>query len=660
MRTAALLALGCLPLLQAQTVSFSKTVYPVLEKAACASCHNVNGVASATRLHFPEADAPASRIDAFGNSLVTLVDRIHPEESVIFKKPTKRMPHTGGERIKPGSPEDAIWLSWIQHLSTLAGADLAEGLSYGQTMSAGARKAIPSPVLRKLTNSQYNNTVRDLLGDLSAPASQFPPEDFVNGFTNQYEAQNFSPMLAEAYNHAAGQLAAVAFRHGDEHHLIPCKPSVACRAEFVRSFGQKAFRRPLDASEVGRYQLLFARDGDFMKGAQLVVEAMLMSPKFLFRLDATPSAALRPYATASRLSYALWDTMPDDGLLDAAKRGELSTADGVAKVSRKMLQDPRAHQALDEFVAQWLRFDRVLTTVRDRRRYSEFNRETAIAMTEEAKLFISELVWNNRNFMEAYTADYGFANSELAAIYGIPAPAKEFDKVTFLPQSERSGLLGQTLFLTLTSKPDDTSITARGLFVRNQFLCQSVPPPLPGVDTNLPESTEANPKTNRQRMLAHESNPVCASCHSLVDPIGWGFEKFDAIGKRREKYVLTFGGGRGGGGGGRRGGGKSVSLDMDTLGQVAGIPESSFSSPKELGVILARTPQCQECVIKQYFRYLAGRQESPADQPMIDRVMDDFRKSGFHFQDMMVSLIGSREFPNTQRSEHVASNHQAR
>ncbi len=278
---------------------------------------------------------------------------------------------------------------------------------------------------------------------------------------------------------------------------------------------------------------------------------MLQSPNFLFRLDATPSVALRPYAAASRLSYTLWDTMPDDALLTAAARGELSTPDGVTKVADGMLRDPRAHQALDEFVSQWLRFDRILTATRDKRRYPQFSRETAVAMTQEAQLFIGDLVWNDRNFMDAFTANYGFVNADLASIYGVPAPARDFDRVPFPADSERAGLLGQALFLSLTCKPEDTSLTGRGLFVREQFLCQHVPPPPAGVNTNLAPSTEGHPQTNRDRMSEHVTNATCAACHNLIDPIGLGLEKFDAIGVRREEFKLTFAT-VGHGGGGRR------------------------------------------------------------------------------------------------------------
>ncbi len=629
----------------------------MLEKAGCAGCHNSNGVASATRLHFPDSSATPDRIESFGKSLVVLVDRDQPENSLLLKKPTKRVAHGGGERIKAGSPEEATLLSWIGVLAHLSGNELSKARNYDGSADSAAANA-PAPSLRRLTHSQYNNTVRDLLGDRAAPADQFPPDDFINGFKNQYDAQNLSPLLEEAYSDAAERLAASAFRNGDTYHLIPCAPSFACRASFVDSFGKKAFRRPLDATETGRYVALFARESDFLKGAQLVVEAMLQSPNFLFRLDATPSVVLRPYATASRLSYTLWDTMPDEALMAEAARGGLATPQGVTKAAEQMLRDPRAHQAFDEFVSQWLRFDRILTATRDRRRYPQFSRETAVAMTQEALLFIGDLVWNDRNFMDTFSADYGFVNADLASIYGVPAPAREFDRVEFPAASERAGLLGQTLFLALTSKPEDASLTGRGLFVREQFLCQHVPPPPAGVNTNLPPTTEAHPQTNRDRMSEHVTNPSCASCHNLIDPIGWGLEKYDAIGMRREDFKLTFAN-MGHGGGGKRTPPKAVVLPIDTKGSVVGIGDSSFASPRELGAILARTPQCQQCVVKQYFRYAAGRMEAASDAAALDRIFQDFKASNYNFKALILSLVRSREFPGEGKDTHVAGNHKA-
>ena len=510
---------------------FSAKLYPILVNAGCPACHNSNGVASATRLHFPDAESSQDRIEAFGKSLVVLVDRDHPDESLLLKKPTKRIAHTGGERIKPGSPEEAALKAWIEMLASLQDDELAAAMKYSDAGQAGAVADAPRAVLRRLTHSQYNNTVRDLLGDQTAPANQFPPEDFVNGFKDQYDGQNLSPLLAEAYSAAAEKLARNAFRNGDTHGLIPCKVSAQCRDKFIRGFGLRAFRRPLDAGELRRYAALFARETDFLKGAQLVVEAMLQSPNFLFRLDDTSNPVVEAVRHGQPTLVRSVGQHAGCGTDERRSPRRACDASGFEKMARRMLLDPRAHQALDEYVSQWLRFDRILTSSRDRRRYPKFSRETAVAMTEEARQFVGDLVWNDRNFMDAFTANYGFVNADLAAIYGVPAPAREFERVEFPAESERAGLLGQVLFLALSAKPDDTSLTGRGLFVREQFLCQHVPPPPAGVNTNLLPSTEAHPQTNRDRMSEHVSNPTCATCHNLIDPIGFGFEKFDAVGR---------------------------------------------------------------------------------------------------------------------------------
>lgn len=646
--------------LRAQT-SFEAGLYPVLEAARCRNCHNTEGVASATRLQFPEPGAPPAKIEAFGKSLVVLVNRERPESSLLLLKPANRIAHAGGERIKPGTPEEATLKAWIARLTQLSGAELSAALHYRERQETGAAGA--DPELRRLTHSQYNHTVRDLLGDQTTPANQFPPEDFINGFRNQSRGQSLSPLLIDSYSAAAERLARSAFRGGDTHGLIPCKASVPCRAKFVKEFGLKAFRRPLDPEEQKRYESLMARDPDFLKGAQLVVETMLQSPNFLFRLEDTPDPKLKPWAAATRLSYALWDTMPDAELFAAAARGDLSTPQGVEKVARRMLDHPHARESLDEFVSQWLRFDRLVTASKDRRKFPLYTRETARAMTEEARTFVSDLVWNDGDFMTLFTANYGRVSPELATIYGVPAPAKDFDRVPFPAGSERAGLLGQGLFLALTAKPDDSSPTARGLFVREQFLCQHVPDPPPGVNTNLPPVTEANPQTNRDRMTEHASNSSCATCHKLIDPIGFGFEKFDAVGARRDKLNLQFRSAKAdeepaAAGKKRRFETKTISLELNTSGEVVGIPDSKFSSPAELGAVLAKAPQCQECVVKQYFRYTAGRTETLADRALIRKVTEDFRNSHFHFKELIVSLTVQRQFPGQEGAAHVASNHQ--
>jgi hypothetical protein len=274
----------------------------------------------------------------------------------------------------------------------------------------------------------------------------------------------------------------------------------------------------------------------------------------------------------------------------------LNTPEGIERVARRMLDDTRARDGVDEFVSEWLRFDRVMTASRERRLYPLFSRDLAKSMTEEARRFIGDLVWNDRNFMDVFTAKYSFINSDLAAVYKTPPPARDFDRVEFPPEAERAGVLGQALFLTLSSKPDETAPTGRGLFVREQFLCQQVPPPPPGVDTNLPPIEESKPVTNRERMAMHANNQMCAGCHKLIDPIGFGFEKFDAIGMRREKHKLLFYPNLTGVAG-RRAKPKEIDLELDTKGWVAGLPDSEFTNPRELGDLLAKSPQCQECLV---------------------------------------------------------------
>jgi hypothetical protein len=650
--------LGIVPAF-AQPGPFGAGLFEVFEKAGCRACHNPDGVASPTRLHFPEMGAAPESVEAFGRSLVVLIDRERPGDSLLLNKPTNRIAHAGGERIAPGSEDESVLREWIDTLTRLSGVELESALKYREEVESGGGHEIPRVELRRLTHSQYNHTVRDLLGDQTSPANRFPPEDFVNGFRNQYQSQSLSPLLIEAYSAAAERLAANAFRGGDTNGLIPCKEATAaCRAQFVREFGLKAFRRPLEPSEQQRFEGLMAGQAGLVQGAQLVVEVMLQSTSFLFRFDDSSDAKWKPYATASRLSYAIWDSMPDAALLSAAAQGDLDTPEGVARVTRRMLDGPQAHESLSEFVSQWVRFDRILQASKDRRKYPQFTRETAVAMTEEARLFVSDLVWNDRNFMDLFTANYGYANGDLAAIYGVPAPAKEFDRAVFPVDSERAGLLGQALFLAITAKPEDSAPTARGLFVREQFLCQHVPEPPAGVNTNLPPVTEDKPQTNRDRMSAHVTNPSCATCHKLIDPIGFGLERFDAIGAKRDTFQLQFAVPREEGG--RRGEVKTVDLEIDPAGYVAGLPDSEFTSPSQLGAVLAKSEQCQECVVKQYFRYTFGRMETPADRPLIQKVTGAFRDSGFKFKEMIVALMRERASLHLGEAAHVASNHQAR
>lgn len=622
---------------------FSEKVYPVLEKAECRACHQDNGVSSATRLQFPAADAGPEAVRAFGLRLARLVDRGDASRSPLLLKPTMRVAHAGGPRIAKGSPEEQVLRTWVEHLASLPEARIDAAIE--QLVAAG-RPAKRGAALRRLTHSQYNNTVRDLLGDFTRPADQFPPEDFLHGFTNQAEGQSIPPLLAEAYTTAAEKLAANAFRFGDRNKLIPCKPTsgkdAACRDQFVRQFGLRAFRRPLTPPEMTAYAGLFAGKPDFLGGAQVVVEAMLQSPSFLFHLEDGPGAQGRPYGIASRLSYFLWDTMPDAELFRAAAAGEWKTEASVRQTARRMLDTPQARRSFDNFLAQWMRFDRVQAAIRNPRRYPDFSNSLLPVMTEETRHLFQHLAWSDRNFMEFFNADYTFLSARLASHYGWPAPEREFAVYRYPPDALRAGVLGHASLLTMTGTQTDTSPTARGLFVREHFLCQAVPPPPPGVDTNLPD-VSLKPMTQKQRLEVHLRNPSCASCHALIDPIGFGFENYDNVGRYRKQLVLTVDRQRDAVTNARIPP-KEFSLDLDTAANIQGIPNSQFSNLKELGNILANDPTCQRCVMKQVFRYATGRHEAESERAQLDTLFAAFQKSGYQFRELVLSLVTSPLF----------------
>jgi hypothetical protein len=627
--------------------SFVERVYPVLYALQCERCHSDNGVASETRLQFPEPGAHGEQIAAFGLSMIDLVDRNDPERSLLLRKPTRRVRHAGGQRIKPGTDEEKALRGWVDYLAGLSDEQVRQAR---ERIARSERRGLEPLLVRRLTHSQYNHTVRDLLGEPSQPADAFPNEDFINGFKNQADGLGVSPLQAEAYSRAAERLALAAFRGGDHRRLIPRAPASPTdadgAAEFVRQFGLKAFRRPLNDDETRRYTGLFleeaSRAQDFHAGASVVVEAMLQSPHFLFRVERGAGGPGAPYEVASRLSYFLWDTMPDDALLHRAGLGELATAAQVEAEARRMLDDPRARAAFDEFLAQWMRFDRVREATRDRRRFREFNGELAAAMVEETRRLFHHLVWEDRDFREFFTAGYTFVNADLARLYGLPEPAEDFARVDYPPDSGRSGVLGHGSFLVLTSKPAETSPTARGLFIRNQFLAQQIPPPPAGVNTVLPAVTEDAPLTNRQRLDIHLNSEACAGCHRLIDPIGLGFEQYDAIGVFRETMVLQFPGPRGEPARARRP--ITRELAVDTSGSIEGQEDSAFTTPRELGRLLAESKTCQRAIVKQVFRYAFGRQETPNDQPVIDELLVKFRDSGFRFCELIVALVTSDLF----------------
>ncbi|MCR9294010.1 MAG: DUF1592 domain-containing protein [bacterium] len=577
-------------------------------------------------------DAGLSNLETFAYDLLRVTDRQHPEQSPLLLKPVSEEEHTGGELIAPGSHEEQLLRRWVLHLSSL---------SDQQVQDAQARirpEIIPRLATRRLTHAQYNNAVQDLLGDRTKPANRFTEEDFVRGFKNQVDGQIISPLLAEAYSKSAERLASVAFRGGDRLGLVPdadLAGNEELRASaFIQDFGLRVFRRPMTAAEVDNYRRLHRAcsqtEGSFRSGCRAVVEAMLQSPHFLMQVERGPGNAYEQFERASRLSFFLWNTTPSPELLAAAAEGRLSTHNELADWAERMLDDPRCRDSMDEFLAQWLRFDRVLTATRDRR-FSKFNSNVAMAMVEETRRLFHHLAWQDRNFLEFYTADYTFIDSNLAALYELPAPAEAFQRVEYAAESGRAGVLGHGSFLVATSKPAETSPTERGLFVRTQFLSHEVPAPPPGVTTSLPEITKERPMTNRERLELHLNSDACAGCHRLIDPIGLGLEQYDPIGAFQAQMQI-------------REDGETLALELDTQAHIQGIVNSSFSNPRELGRVLANSTAGQRAIVKQLFRYAFGRRETSADSPEIDRLFDRFRDSDFRFRELLLALVTSDLF----------------
>lgn len=622
---------------------FPVNLFPRLEALNCGTCHNASGVASGTRLHFPEHGESSEAIRRFGLGLETLVDREDVSKSTLLLKPTNRVPHTGGPLIAADSEDERMLIAWIEYL---ASSEPTREVGLESTFRHHAQP------LRRLTHAQYDETVRDLLGDQTKPARSFPTEDFVNGYSNQASSQSITATLAEAYGKAAEKLARNAFRYGNQQDLIPCEPTgvgdAECARAFVESFGAKAYRRPLTADELRSYTELTVAwataEGDFLAGATLAVETMLQSPHFLFLVPQARDSAVKQWDTASRLSYALWNTLPNSDLFEAAESRHLESRQEIEAVARRMLDRPEAQGALDGFFAQWMRFDRLRSAVKDRNRYRDYSQTVAESMTEESLRLFRHLAWNDLDFREFFNADYTFVDDFLTTIYGMPDPQVPFGKTPYGTDSMRGGILGHGTFLAQTGKPINTSPTERGLFVREHFLCQTIPPPPPGVDASLPPlALGARPMTIRMTMESlHAPETACASCHKLVDPIGFGFEHFDTVGAYREEEPV------------RveptpqqeRQGMKAEThhLAIDSTGYIAGIEDSDFRSPREAGRILADSETCQKCVVKQLFRYFFGRHETKHDAELIERAYNRFRESGFLFRELVLGLLVTEEF----------------
>jgi hypothetical protein len=436
----------------------------------------------------------------------------------------------------------------------------------------------------------------------------------------------------EAYLNAAESLAAKAITSGtlklacDPAKLTNTADEDACATALIQSFGKRAFRRPVVEEDVTRLMRVFheGRTGaDFLTGIRLVVTTVLMSPQFLYRVElglpapnASDVAPLDSYEMATRLSYLLWSSMPDDALLAAADAGELTTREQVRAQVTRMLADPRAHEAIAHFNEQWLQLEKIGHAEKEAKVYPRFTPAIAQAMQQEATRFIEDVMWGpNGDLTTLLTATYTYMNAELAQFYGMSGPAgTQFSRVELDP-THRSGLLTLGGVLAAHSKADQSSPVFRGKFIREQLLCGEMPPP----PADVPELPAISPNlTTRERLKQHSTDPACYSCHRLMDPIGFGLEKFDGIGLFRETES-----------------GKPI----DDSGEIQDSDVSgAFKGPKELGSKLTQSLFAQKCVVTSWFHYAYARLEAVEDQCTVKTLVKRFADSKFRFQDLVIAL----------------------
>lgn len=494
---------------------------------------------------------------------------------------------------------------------------------------------IGGKVLQRLNRTEYNNTVRDLLGDDSHPADEFPKDDFGDSFDNNARALSVSPLLSEQYLAAAERLAATAVSEDNplRDAIFVCRPTNVgaenCAREILTQFLIRAFRRPLLDDEIQRYVALFdaarAAGASFDQGVQVSIEAALLSVHFLYRveLDVDPESdsphRVTAFELASRLSYFLWASMPDDELFIAAETGTLLTEAGIRAQVTRMLDDPKAAAMLESFAGRWLETDDIAQSNRPSKElFPEYTPELKSALEEETRLFMADVLSGEVSFDEILRAEHTYVNALLAEHYGIDGDFDdEFERVD-LAGTDRMGLLTQGSILTLTGAPTRTSPVRRGVYVLSNLLCDAPPPPPPNVEGALEAAAEDETETLADRTRAHAEDPACAGCHVLMDPIGLGLENFDPIGRFRTEENGTPIDATG-----------SLLVDGDSV---------DFSGATELSLLLADDSRLKECATQKLLTYALGRIVDPSaegDSCRLEALQSEFESLDYNFRELI-------------------------
>lgn len=501
--------------------------------------------------------------------------------------------------------------------------------------------------LRRLTHAEYERSVVDLLGVGQGSSDEFLDDPSFAGFDNNVDGLRVSGRLGRDYRRAAEALAReVAGSDELIARLVPCdEASVACATEFVTSFGLTAFRRPLREAEVARYVALFveaptlAQGGDALAdGVALVVESMLQSPNFLYRSelsaeeDSDGFIPLNDYEIASRLSYMLTASTPDAELLHAAAAGELSAPDSIRAQAERLASSAAIRAPVLDFHEQWLDLAANSELSKDTELFPDFSPDLAADYTEEVRRFVRHVALDEeRGLASLLSAPYAFVNQRTAPFYGLDAEdfSDDFSLVEF-DSGERAGLLTQLGFLSAHAYTADTSPIHRGVFILRRILCEEISDPPGGIDLTLPETTD-DIVTTRDQVEAHTAPPACASCHSLINPIGFAFEGFDAVGATRDRdngAPLNTAG--------------SVELDSGSL---------EFTGAPDLIRQMAESTAARSCYAKQWLRYAYARSEAVSDDRTLAALGERLADDTYSVRQLLVDLTEPRAFTHRAPTE---------
>lgn len=485
---------------------------------------------------------------------------------------------------------------------------------------------------RRMTQAELDNTLADLLGDLTEPARQFLSEDEHTPFDNDYTLQLVSRTYVESMEVLSIDVANRLIESPERRALVvPCSPSgpddEACFRAFIESFGRLALRRPLDPAEVDAYATLqsFATEdnpvvgNDFYTAVALVISAIIQDPEFLYRLEVgTPTtepgvARLDDHELAARVSYLLWGSTPDAALLADADEGRLQDPSLRAAIALRLLDDEKGRRQLYRWHAMWLGYRGI---PHEAALVEAFNRETTA--------LIERVVFEEQaSYLELFTSTQTWTDATLAAHYGFTAPAGGEGWVDY--PADRAGILSHGSVLAAFSKFTDTSPTQRGILIAERLQCDPIPRPPPEVDSDNPPGNPDDPTACKEdRYDAHREIDSCAGCHSLMDPIGFGLENYDIGGVFRATDD-----------------GKPECV-ISGQGELPGV--GTFSGPKELADRLIESGKLERCVAQHYLGYVAGRPLTPEEDPAVDALHQAFTEQGYDFRQMMIDYVASEAF----------------